>query len=161
MPEAEGKEAVAEGVAARERERREEGSRFSPEWTESQPNGLSISTVWEVLQQARLDQGIDLDTVAARTKINAKYLQAIEAGDRESLPGGFFYKSFAHQYAQFLGVDTSAIDAEIDSALSADAPLPLPNVVKQPTVEVGSRSDTPSWSPKKYLAYAALLLVLV
>ena len=50
-------------------------------------------TVCEVLQRARLDQGIDLATVAARTKIKAKYLQAIEADDRKSLPGGFFYKS--------------------------------------------------------------------
>ena len=76
-------------------------------------------TVCEVLQRARLDQGIDLATASARTKIRAKYLQAIEEDDRKSLPGGFFYKSFVHQYATFLGVDTRAIDAEIDRELSA------------------------------------------
>ena len=114
-------------------------------------------TVCEVLQRARLDQGIDLATVAARTKIKAKYLQAIEADDRKSLPGGFFYKSFVHQYATFLGVDTKAIDAEIDRVLSADAPLPLPMAAQQRTVKLPSRSGTAG----KYFSYAAFVLILV
>ncbi len=114
-------------------------------------------TVCEVLQRARLDQGIDLATVAARTKIKAKYLQAIEAGDRKSLPGGFFYKSFVHQYATFLGVDTRAIDAEIDRVLSADPPLPLPTAAQQRAVKLSSRS----WTARTYFSYAALVLILV
>jgi cytoskeletal protein RodZ len=114
-------------------------------------------TVSEVLQRARLDQGIDLATVAARTKIKTKYLQAIEADDRKSLPGGFFYKSFVHQYATFLGVDTRPIDAEVDRVLSADAPLPLPGVAKERAVKVSSRS----WTAGRYYSYAALVLILV
>ena len=116
-----------------------------------------MSTVYEILQRARLDQEIDLATVAARTKIKTKYLQAIEAGDRKSLPGGFFYKSFVHQYATFLGVDTTAIDAEVDRVLSADAPAPLPTGAKQRPVELSSRS----WTARTYLSYAALVLILL
>jgi cytoskeleton protein RodZ len=153
------KEAAAQGVATCERERREKGFGLSPEQIkvsrkQTEPNGLALFTFGEVLQRARLDQGIDLATVAARTKIQAKYLQAIEADDRKSVPGGFFYKSFVHQYAKFLGLDTSAIDAEIDRVLSADAALPLP---RQTTVKLTSRS----WSTKKYFSYAALVLILV
>jgi cytoskeletal protein RodZ len=114
-------------------------------------------TVCEVLQRARLDQGIDLATVAARTKIKAKYLQAIEAGDRKSLPGGFFYKSFVHQYATFLGVDTRAIDAEVDRVLSGDPPLQLPTAVRQTPVKLSSRS----WTARTYFSYAALVVILV
>jgi cytoskeleton protein RodZ len=113
--------------------------------------------VSEELQRARLDQGIDLATVAARTKINAKYLRAIEAGDPKSLPGGFFYKSFAHQYATFLGVDTRAIDAEIDRVLGADAPPPLPRAAKQRAEKPSSRSG----AARKYFSYAAFVLILV
>src|SRR5271163_1685985 len=114
----------------------------------------------EVLQRARLDQGIDLATVAARTRIKTKYLQAIEANDPKGLPGGFFYKSFAHQYATFLGVDTKAIDAEIDRVLGADAPpplTPLPTAAKQSAKKLSSRSR----SAKKYFQYAAFVLILV
>src|SRR5271170_3256547 len=116
-----------------------------------------MSTFFEVLQRARLDQRIDLATVAERTKIKAKYLQAIEAGDRKSLPGAFFYKSFVHQYATFLGVDTRAIDAEIDRVLSADAPVSLPRVGEQRAVKLSPRPRTAS----KYVSYAAFVLVLV
>lgn len=111
----------------------------------------------EVLQRARLDQGMDLATVAARTRINARYLQAIEAGDAKGLPGGFFYKSFAHQYATFLGVDTRAIDAEIDRVLSAGTPPPLPRAAEQTAEKLSSRSG----AARKYFSYAAFVLILV
>jgi cytoskeleton protein RodZ len=114
--------------------------------------------VSEVLQRARLDQGIDLATVAARTRIKTKYLQAIEANDPKSLPGGFFYKSFAHQYATFLGVDTKAIDAEIDRVLGVDAPPPLPAL---PRPAEQSAEKLTSRSARKYFQYAAFVLILV
>jgi hypothetical protein len=114
--------------------------------------------VSEVLQRARLDQGIDLATVAARTRIKTKYLQAIEANDPKSLPGGFFYKSFAHQYATFLGVDTKAIDAEIDRVLGVDAPPPLPPL---PRAAEQSAEKLTSRSARKYFQYAAFVLILM
>src|SRR5579864_8592152 len=83
-------------------------------------------SVGEVLRRARLEQGLDLDTVAARTRINIRYLAAIEADARKDLPSGFFYKSFVDQYARLLSLDTREISDEIDRILSADAPLPLP-----------------------------------
>ncbi len=46
-------------------------------------------TISEELQRARLDQGIDLATVAARTKIRTKFLRAIDAEDPKALPGQF------------------------------------------------------------------------
>jgi cytoskeleton protein RodZ len=114
--------------------------------------------VSEVLQRARLDQGIDLATVAARTRIKTKYLQAIEANDPKSLPGGFFYKSFAHQYATFLGVDTKAIDAEIDRVLGVDAAPPLPPL---PRAAEQSAEKLTSRPARKYFQYAAFVLILV
>src|SRR5260370_37539384 len=83
-------------------------------------------SVGEKLQRARLDRGLDLASVASLTKINPKYLQAIEAGDRTRLPSAFFYKSFVHQYASILSLDTREVYAEVDTVLNAEAPLPLP-----------------------------------
>ncbi len=80
----------------------------------------------ETLRRARQAQGLDLNAVAARTKISAKYLEAIESDDRKVLPSGFFYKSFVDQYARSLSLDTREIDQEIDRVLAADEPLPLP-----------------------------------
>src|SRR5437868_11171943 len=85
-----------------------------------------MSSVGEVLRGARLEQRLDLPTLSARTKISVRYLEAIESDDRRCFPSGFFYKSFVDQYAGILGVDVSAINAEVDRLLSEDAPLPLP-----------------------------------
>lgn len=114
-----------------------------------------MSTVSEILQRARLEQGIDLATVAARTRIKTRYLQAIEGGDRKSLPGEFFYKSFVHQYATFLGVDTRAIDAEVDRESGTDA------LVSAPPALVQREGKPPSGIASKYLSYGALVLLLV
>jgi cytoskeleton protein RodZ len=106
-------------------------------------------SVGQTLQRARLEQELDLATVAARTKINAKYLEAIEVDDRGSLPSSFFYRSFVNQYARTLSLDTKEIDAEIDRVLSADAPLPLPgqdNPTRKEVAPVGLSSGFPKSS---------------
>ena len=83
-------------------------------------------SVGQRLREARLDQGLDFDTLVTRTKIQEKFLKAIEADDRKTFPSGFFYKSFVDQYARALSVDTREIDEKINELLSAEAPLPLP-----------------------------------
>jgi cytoskeleton protein RodZ len=121
-----------------------------------------MSSVGETLRRARQEQGLDLYTVAARTKISAKYLEAIECDNRKILPGGFFYKSFVEQYAKFLSLDTREIDAEIDRVLSADEPLPLPgfeSVVARnvPPITSAHRFHT----RRSYASAVALVLVLM
>jgi cytoskeleton protein RodZ len=118
-------------------------------------------SVGETLKRARLAQGLDVATVSTRTKINARYLEAIEADDRLSLPSGFFYKSFVHQYARALSLDSKEIDTEIDRVLSADAPLPLPGQDnptwrKVPPVELSSRFPI----SRMYASSAILVLML-
>lgn len=83
-------------------------------------------SVGETLKRARLERGLELSSVSARTKINSSLLEAIESDDRKKFPSGFFYRSFVDQYARALGLDTRELDAEIDRMLSGDAPLPLP-----------------------------------
>jgi cytoskeletal protein RodZ len=118
-------------------------------------------SVGETLQRARLEQGLAVATVAARTKINAKYLEAIEADDRGSLPSSFFYKSFVHQYARTLSLDTKAINAEIDRVLSADAPLPLPGQDKPTSREVSPvKVSSRFQGTRTYVSLAGLVLMM-
>jgi cytoskeleton protein RodZ len=119
-------------------------------------------SVGETLKRARLNQGLDLGTLATRTKISAKYLEAIESDDRKSLPSGFFYRSFVEQYARALSLDTQEIDAEVNRVLSADEPLPLPgfeSVVARnvPPLTSAHRFHT----GRSYTSAATLMLVIV
>src|SRR5260370_25170989 len=95
-----------------------------------------MKPVGETLRRALQDRGLELAEVAARTRIARRYLEAIEADDRGSLPSSFFYKSFLHQYASVLSIDTAELDAEIDRVLSEDAPLPLPGQESQVSKDV-------------------------
>jgi cytoskeleton protein RodZ len=118
-------------------------------------------SVGETLRRARQQRGLDLGTVAAQTKISARYLEAIESDDRTMLPSGFFYKSFVEQYARFLSLNTQEIDAEIDRVLSADQPLPLPgfeSVVARniPPMKSAHRFHT----RRSYMPVVSLALVL-
>jgi len=119
-------------------------------------------SVGETLKRARLERGLDLGTVAAQTKISAKYLEAIESNDRKKLPSGFFYRSFVEQYTKYLSLDTRQFDSEIDRILSADEPLPLPGFES-----VVARSVPPMTSAhrfhtrRSYTSAATLVLVLL
>jgi len=121
-----------------------------------------MSSVGEILRRARQEQGLDMDTVAARTKISAKFLEAIEADDRKRLPSGFFYKSFVEQYARFLSLDTREIAAEIDRVLSADEPLPLPGFESVVARNVPPMTSTHRFHTRRSsMSAVSLALVLV
>jgi cytoskeleton protein RodZ len=119
-------------------------------------------SVGETLRRARLEQGLDLCTVATQTKISARYLEAIESDDRKILPSGFFYKSFVDQYARFLSLDTQEIDAEVDRALSADEPLRLPGFESVAARDVPPITFAHRFHTRlPYASAASLVLVLV
>ncbi len=88
-----------------------------------------MRSVGELLRDERLRQGLELAEVAERTRINLSYLQAIESGDTESLPGAFFYRSFVRQYAHVLGMDEEALEptlSELREQAEATQALPSP-----------------------------------
>jgi cytoskeleton protein RodZ len=118
-------------------------------------------SVGETLRRARLEQDLDLCTVAAQTKISAKYLEAIESDDRKILPSGFFYKSFVEQYAKYLSLDTREIDAEIDRVLSADEPLPLPGFESIAAQNVPPITFARSFHTRRFNKSAASLVLVL
>lgn len=67
-----------------------------------------MNSIGQTLRRARIERGLALEDVAARTRINPRHLEAIEADNRAAIPGIFFYRSFARQYASFLSADTAA-----------------------------------------------------
>jgi len=121
-----------------------------------------MASVGEKLRAARLDQGLDLADLSARTKISAKFLAAIEADDRQSIPGGFFYRSWVAQYARVLSLDAAAMTAEIDQILIQEQAPPLPgqvsgsfNDIKPARITIERRSSG------NRLTYSFVLLVAV
>ncbi|MBS1826596.1 MAG: helix-turn-helix domain-containing protein [Acidobacteria bacterium] len=77
-----------------------------------------MATVGEILKKERQRQGLDLAMIAERTRIKLQYLQALEQNDFDSLPGRFFARSFATQYATYLGVNNEQLQAELQKEIT-------------------------------------------
>lgn len=61
------------------------------------------------LKQARINQNLTLDDVAAELFILTRHLEAIEAEDFKSLPQAAFARGFVINYAKYLGLDPDQI----------------------------------------------------
>ena len=72
-----------------------------------------MTSIGDTLRRERLRLGLDLDKVAAETKISRHQLEAIEANQFDRLPGGVFARSFVRQYARMLELDDEEILAEL------------------------------------------------
>lgn len=81
-----------------------------------------MKSVGEKLRRERLQRGLDIAAVARLTRINQRYLEAIEPGKTEDLPSGFFHRSFVRQYASAMGLDVAEIEGELERAREAEAP---------------------------------------
>lgn len=82
-----------------------------------------MKSIGQILREERLRQGLALEQVSALTRISLKNLTAIEADDFSYLPGGFFYKSFVHQYADVLKLDFNNLSQALQS-IAENIPAP-------------------------------------
>ncbi|MDQ6760250.1 MAG: helix-turn-helix domain-containing protein, partial [Acidobacteriota bacterium] len=78
------------------------------------------------LRQGRIEKGLPVAELEVRTRISAKFLEALESDRRDLVPAGFFFRNWAVQYASALSLDRAEIEADVDRILSMEAPLPLP-----------------------------------
>src|SRR5215831_3277766 len=71
-----------------------------------------MASFGESLRREREMRGVSLEEFSTTTKINVRFLQALEAEDFAKVPGGIFTRSFLRAYAGYLGLDTERILAE-------------------------------------------------
>lgn len=61
------------------------------------------------LREHRLRARVSLEEIMAETKISRRFLEAIEEGRYEELPGGVFTVNYIRQYAWMTGYDAELI----------------------------------------------------
>ncbi|OYD09514.1 helix-turn-helix domain-containing protein [Paludifilum halophilum] len=126
------------------------------------------------LRRTREKAGLTLEHVQEQTKIQVRFLQALEEARFHELPGKFYTRAFIRSYADYLGIDSTPVlryyeekltEENLEEELS-EADPPKPSISRRQRMEQrkkrGERRFSwirfPRFSPLK--GYAWLLLVL-
>ncbi|WP_430785811.1 helix-turn-helix domain-containing protein [Virgibacillus flavescens] len=72
------------------------------------------------LKEARVAQNLSLDSVQDTTKIQKRYLAAIEEGNFHVLPGKFYARAFIKEYAAAVGLDSNELLNEYKEEMPAE-----------------------------------------
>lgn len=64
------------------------------------------------LKEARIAKGLSLESLQETTKIQKRYLVAIEEGNFHLLPGKFYARAFIKEYATAVGLDSNELIEE-------------------------------------------------
>ncbi|QAT65347.1 helix-turn-helix domain-containing protein [Bacillus glycinifermentans] len=64
------------------------------------------------LKEAREEKGMSLDDLQAATKIQKRYLTALEEGNYDVIPGKFYVRAFIKQYAEAVGLNSEQLFEE-------------------------------------------------
>lgn len=138
----------------------------------SPSNGLPPADLpGQKLADARRQQGLSVEQVAAETKLSVRYVQALEANDYAALPGTTFVRGYIRRYADMLGIASDVLVAAFDRQ-AGGAVSPLGSTVlagsASEAVRAGSRqlpkqmflSQARQFSVARLMSWGAILLLL-
>ncbi len=130
-----------------------------------------MTSIGEILRRERLKRNLELGQIAQELKIAPRFLEAIEAGQLDKLPGRLFTRSFTMQYARLLGLDEEKIAGDLQRTLdpypevpaAVEAPKPADSAIRVPRVEeweaVGDSRFR--WSSSSLSAAALVVVVML
>ena len=102
-----------------------------------------MASIGQELKRERELRGIPLQEIADTTKINIRFLRALEEDQLDMLPEKFFTRGIIRTYAKYLGLDEeNVLNLYLES-------LQMQQDNKMPREEEREQNDTPHFSPKK------------
>lgn len=124
---------------------------------------MTMGQLGTKLKQARLEQGLSLEQLNERTKIQKHHLEGIETGDYSAIPGGFYVRAFIKRYAQAVGMDGDALLREHKSELPEDEPeaSPAEHLTRRPEKKKRSSGPVAESMPKVLVALFIVFILLV
>lgn len=71
--------------------------------------GATYEEIGRKFRDARLDKKLPLETASRALYIRTRYLQALEDGELEQLPGAAYVKGYIYHYARYLELNADAL----------------------------------------------------
>lgn len=81
-----------------------------------------MADIGEKLRSAREAKGLSIEDIEKATKIQGRYLTAIEQNEFDKLPGDFYVRAFIRQYAQIVGLDGKQLLSEYHNEIPQAEP---------------------------------------
>lgn len=111
-----------------------------------------MADIGQKLREAREAKGLSLEDVEKATKIQSRYLTAIENNDFDRLPGDFYARAFIRQYAQIVGLDGKELLADYHQEVPETDPEEyVENSIDNKSEEVRETTNNKSGLWKNYL----------
>lgn len=82
-----------------------------------------MKEIGKVLKEKRVEKGLDFETIHKATRIQQKYLTAIEDGDINVFSAEIYYKTFMKAYAKYLGFDPEILARQYEDRKCSDESL--------------------------------------
>ncbi|KRN31527.1 helix-turn-helix domain-containing protein [Liquorilactobacillus mali] len=111
------------------------------------------------LQAARIEKGYTLDDLQQITKIQKRYLIAIEDERFDALPGDFYVKAFIKQYAECVDVDPTEFLSAFESQKATESDDAVEKTAKTRS-EVTRESIQKSNKVNHFLGYLPTIIVV-
>lgn len=122
---------------------------------------FTVTEIGSRLKEERLSKGYSIDDLQKITKIQKRYLLAIEEGDYANMPGSFYVRAFIKQYAEAVDLDGE----ELLTLYANEVPGVQVEQVTQSMSQSPSRRKTSSGPSSKALEampkYIAALFIVV
>lgn len=125
-----------------------EGEPMDEELVES-----DVPTVGERLKAARVEKGLNLEDIAAQTRIPQRHLESIENAEWDKLPAPTYTVGFAKSYASSVGLDRTEIGDQLREEMGGQR-------FASSQAEVIEAAD-PARTMPKWLVIGAVIAVVV
>lgn len=122
----------------------------------------------EELRSERERRGISMERLCADTKVNQRFIEALEKDDYKELPGGVFRRGFVRAYLGSVGLEESTWLVRFDASYAAYAQAVGVSVEQADDAWVTfaanvkrNRGTSQQTTLRRWLGVLALLLVLL
>ncbi|WP_170145318.1 helix-turn-helix domain-containing protein [Ammoniphilus oxalaticus] len=120
-----------------------------------------MSELGNTLKDARLKKGLQLEDIQNITKIQKRYLEAIEEGNLEILPGHFYARAFVKSYAEAVGLDPDVVLEQIKDTPFAQPQMEEPKVPLRRMKQEKTLFQPSKWLSRVLLGLFAALIICV
>lgn len=107
-----------------------------------------MDEIGQILREARENKGLSLQDIQAKTRINTRYLEALESGQYSALPTPVHVRGFLKNYARALGLDPKPLLDRYEASQGKQIPVPPQRAAEiTPDNPLPDRADQPFFDP--------------